>query len=119
MKSTYILLLALLLLGCGEDNSNPPSSTNAVVTHNSVEQNAEAAVLYESCQPCHGQNGEKEALGHSRGIANFSKQDIIDAIDGYRNDTRDLYGFGPLMKGQAIKLTTNETKILADYIARF
>ena len=120
MKLIYLTLF-ILLSGCGEDNSYTPTTTPTVTStlyeQNTVAQNNEAAVLYESCQPCHGVNGEKNALGKSRIIANFTQKEIVEAIDGYKNSTRDLYGMGGLMTGQVDTLSSYETIILAGYIS--
>lgn len=121
--NTSIALVSFVLLsGCGSNNSEKTSSSNNTTTNkinNTYTQNAEAAILYEQCQPCHGQNAERNALGHSSIIANFEKQDILNAINGYRNGTRDIYGFGGLMEGQVDELSDYEVTILSDYIAQF
>ena len=121
--NTSIALVSLVILsGCGSNNSEETSNSNNTTTsqiNNTYTQNAEAAVLYEQCQPCHGQNAERNALGHSSIIANFEKQDIINAINGYKNGTRDIHGFGSLMKGQVNELSEYQITILSDYIAQF
>jgi len=117
MKLLYIITILLLLLGCDRDNSNTSTQTsNTKYEPNTAVQNNEAAALYESCQPCHGVNAERNALGKSRIIADFNQEEIIDAIEGYQNGTRNIYEMGGLMKGQVIDLTDYETKILANYI---
>ena len=122
MKTLYFITILLLLTGCGPDQTNEPlpitnNQDDVEVSINTAAQNSEAAVLYEKCQPCHGANAELNALGKSRPIANFTRQEIVNAINGYKDGTRDLYGMGPLMKGQVVDKTDYETKILSDYIA--
>ena len=121
--NTSVTLVSFILLsGCGSNNSEETSSSNNTTpstVNNTYAQNTEAAVLYEQCQPCHGQNAERNALGHSSIIANFEKQDIINAINGYRNGTRDIHGFGGLMEDQVDELSEYQVTILSDYIAQF
>ncbi len=127
MKNVYLILVFILLSGCQADNSDRTStggisnSGNSISTKttNTHQQNSQAAVLYERYQPCHGQNAEKNALGKSKIIANSEKKDLVDAINAYKNGTRNIYGFGGLMKGQVAKLTENEIIILSDYISQF
>ncbi len=68
-----------------------------------------AAINLNSCKGCHGQNFEKKALGKSKIVANMTKEEINDAMVGYKNGT---YG-GPmkgLMKGQSSKYTEEELR---------
>ena len=68
-----------------------------------------ASVNLASCKGCHGQNFEKKALGKSKVVSEMTKQEVSDAMVGYKNGT---YG-GPmkgLMKGQAAKYTEEELR---------
>jgi cytochrome c553 len=40
-----------------------------------------------SCTGCHGKNFEKSALGSSKIVSNMSKQEIKEALEGYKNKT--------------------------------
>jgi cytochrome c-type protein NapB len=68
-----------------------------------------AAVNLASCKGCHGQNFEKKALGKSKIVSQMTKQEVSDAMVGYKDGT---YG-GPmkaLMKGQSSKYTEEELR---------
>ncbi len=76
---------------------------------------SDGATLFNKCNSCHGQFGEKKALGKSKVIAKWDAQRIEDALRGYKEGT---YG-GALkatMKAQASKLSDAQIKTLAAYI---
>ncbi len=78
---------------------------------------ADGATIYKRCSTCHGNNGEKVALGKSKIIKDMTKQEIIDSLKGYKNGT---YG-GPmkgLMTGQVKTLNDASIKEIADYIGK-
>ena len=61
-----------------------------------------AAVNLGACKGCHGGSFEKKALGKSKIVSAMTKQEVSDALVGYKNGT---YG-GPMkgiMKGQVAK----------------
>ena len=53
-----------------------------------------AKVNQSSCKGCHGANYEKAALGSSKIVRDMSKQEVSDALIGYKNKT-----YGRHMKG--------------------
>jgi len=61
-----------------------------------------AAVNLGACKGCHGANFEKKALGKSKIVSNMTKQEVSDALVGYKNGT---YGgsMKGVMKGQVAK----------------
>jgi len=65
-----------------------------------------ASVDLKLCHTCHGANFEKSALGQSKVVKNMTKQEISDALIGYKYDT---YGgnLKHLMNGN-IKIYTDE-----------
>lgn len=76
---------------------------------------ADGASLYKTCVVCHGAKGEKPALNKSQVIAGWSSENVVTALNGYKDGS---YG-GPLkgtMKGQVIKLTAEEMSALGKYI---
>ena len=60
------------------------------------------AANYAACAGCHGQKGEKKALGKSAAIKGWSVEKTVEALKGYKDGS---YG-GPMkgvMKGQVAK----------------
>jgi cytochrome c553 len=55
---------------------------------------AAMADAYQKCAGCHGEKGEKSALGKSRVMADMTKQEIVDSLVGYQAGT-----YGGAMKG--------------------
>lgn len=88
-------------------------AVGGMVSSNSVD----AKTLFVKCSGCHGQKGEKKALGQSQIIQGWDKQKTIDAINGYKNGT---YGgnMKTLMTSQVANLSAAEVEALADYIAK-
>jgi len=85
-------------------------------------QSAAAAVdgakLFASkCASCHGVHGERKALGKSAVIAGMPKEEVLQKLKGYKEGTLNLYGMGPLMKGQVASLSDAELEALAEYIS--
>ena len=78
---------------------------------------ADGASLYKKCAGCHGQTGEKVALGKSKVIKDMSKADIVVALKGYKDGT---YGgaMKGLMKGQVAKLADADIQAIADVIGK-
>jgi len=76
---------------------------------------ADGAALFNKCAACHGAKGEKHALGKSKIINTMTPDDIVKALNGYKDGT---YG-GPMkavMKGQAAPLSEEDIKAIADFI---
>lgn len=72
--------------------------------------------LYKTCAACHGQKGERKALGKSKIINTMNKKNLLIALKGYKLGT---YG-GPmkgLMKGQVSKISNSEIESLVLYIS--
>ena len=78
---------------------------------------ADGGALYKKCAGCHGQTGEKVALGKSKVIKDMSKADVATAMKGYKDGT---YGgaMKGLMKGQVAKLSDADIKAIADHIGK-
>lgn len=68
-----------------------------------------AAVNLNACKACHGANFQKKALGKSKVVANFTKQEVQTALLGYKNGT---YGgvMKGVMKGQVARYSEDELK---------
>lgn len=75
------------------------------------------ATPYTKCVACHGVNGEKVALGKSKIIKDMTKDEIINALEGYKNGS---YGstMKAIMKPQAISLSTEDIKFIAEKIGK-
>lgn len=76
---------------------------------------ADGAALYSKCAGCHGSQGEKKALGKSKVINEMSKEDLVTALNGYKDGS---YG-GPmkgLMKGQVANLSVEDIEVLVLHI---
>jgi cytochrome c553 len=78
---------------------------------------ADGKTLFKKCATCHGQKGEKAALGKSAVIAGWKASQTIEALKGYKAGTRNTKGMGALMKGQTTALSDKDMQSLAKYIA--
>lgn len=78
----------------------------------------DGAMLYKRCQGCHGADGSKHALGTSAALKGQSAADIEQKLLGYQNG--DYGGAKKMVMGGPVKkLSADEIKALADYIATF
>ncbi|NCO02171.1 MAG: c-type cytochrome [Epsilonproteobacteria bacterium] len=75
------------------------------------------ADAYAKCVACHGAAGETTALGKSKVIAEFTKAEIVTALNGYKDGT---YGgaMKGLMKAQATPLTEADIQAIAEKIGK-
>ncbi len=71
--------------------------------------------LYAKCISCHGQNGEKVALGKSKIIQGWDENQIYTSLKGYQDGT---YGgaMQGVMKAQVSNMSDTELQALAKYI---
>lgn len=76
----------------------------------------DGAELYKKCAACHGQHGEKKALGKSEPIAGWETEKLVEALDEYKKGTRNIHGMGALMKGQVRGMSDDDIKSVAEYI---
>ncbi|MEA3331550.1 MAG: c-type cytochrome [Campylobacterota bacterium] len=144
MKIVISVVLALFLVGCGEDTSNSSTQTvtpkevkavevaevvkkEVVAEAVKVEQEVKEIVkeevvvaktaqeLYKACAGCHGKDGGMQALGKSKIIKGWDVAKTTQALNGYKDGT---YGgaMKGLMKGQVSKLNDADIKVLAEYI---
>ena len=74
------------------------------------------ATLYSFCAGCHGQSGEKSALGKSSKIGGQSASKTLEQLKQYKEGTLNLYGMGGLMKGQTSTLSDAELSLLATHV---
>ena len=78
---------------------------------------ADGAALFAKCAGCHGQNGEKSALGKSAIIKGQDVAKTVEQLHGYKAGTLNQHGMGALMKGQVASMSDDDIKAVAEYIA--
>ncbi len=78
---------------------------------------ADGAALYAKCAGCHGQKGEKSALGKSAVIQGQDAAKTVEQLKGYKAGTLNQHGMGTLMKGQVASMSDADIQAVADYIA--
>ncbi len=78
---------------------------------------ADGAAAFAKCAGCHGQNGEKAALGKSAIIAGQDAAKTVEQLQGYKAGTLNQHGMGGVMKGQVASLDDAAMKEVADHIA--
>jgi cytochrome c553 len=91
-----------------------PAATQKVETTTPA---VDGAKLFVACSGCHGDHGEKKALGKSQVIQGWEASQTVAALKGYKDGT---YGAAmkAVMKGQAAKLSDAEMEALAEYISK-
>jgi cytochrome c553 len=102
-----------------EANATEANATEANATAPAAEANttaADGAAAYAACDACHGADGKMAALGKSAVIAGQAAADIESKLKEYKAGTRDVTGYGALMKGQVATLSDDQIKALAIYI---
>ena len=78
---------------------------------------ADGAALFAKCAGCHGQKGEKSALGKSAIIQGEDAATTVKKLEGYKAGTLNAHGMGALMKGQVASMSDEDIKAVAEYIA--
>lgn len=77
---------------------------------------ADGAALFKKCAICHGEKGQKRSLNVSKVIAGWKADKVIEALKAYKEKSRNQYGFGNMMGGQATKLTDAQMREVAEYV---
>jgi cytochrome c553 len=78
---------------------------------------ADGAALFAKCAGCHGQKGEKPALGKSAVITGQDAAKTAEQLKGYKAGTLNQHGMGALMKGQVASMSDDDIKAVSEYIA--
>ncbi|MDD3505041.1 MAG: c-type cytochrome, partial [Sulfurimonas sp.] len=78
---------------------------------------ASATQLFDRCATCHGKNGEKHSQNLTKSIAGMDQKEVTAILQEYRAGTRNTYGLGSMMQGQAKRLSDADIKELSGYIA--
>jgi len=75
-----------------------------------------AAIFKSQCASCHGAAGEKKALNKSQVIKEFSQEQIVTALKGYKDGS---YGgaMKALMKSKVANLSDDDITAIAKTIA--
>jgi len=96
--------------------ANDINKTMDNVIETKKESSVDGKALYMKCAGCHGQNGEIQALGKSQVIKNWNKEEIKNALEGYKNGT---YGgnMKGVMIGQVMNLSSEDIDALAEHIS--
>ena len=78
---------------------------------------ADGATAYKKCASCHGNNGEKVALGKSKIIKDMTKAEIVASLKGYKDGT---YGGASknIMLPQVKDLSDNDIKDISELIGK-
>lgn len=100
----------------GSISLNGGNSSNTNDTLSSI-SNEKAKQLYTRCTPCHGKNGQINALQKSRIIGGEDRETLLYELEEYKAGRLNQYGLGQIMKGQLQNLNHNDLKILAYYIS--
>jgi len=133
IKNVGIAVLIFLLSGCGqidkvEDATKKYQDTTTEKTEKisddvdkrlgatSGKELYNGTVDKSSCAGCHGTNAEKKALGKSEAIRYWEVESIVQALQGYKDGTRDQYGMSGIMTGQVKYLSDADIKSIANYI---
>jgi len=81
---------------------------------------ADGAALYGSCKGCHGADGSKTAMNVSPALKGQSADDLLTKLKGYKDGTYMIQEkTAPMMTKFVQKMSDEEMKSLADYIATF
>ncbi len=75
-----------------------------------------ATQLFDRCGTCHGKKGERHSMNLTQSIAGMKADDVSKILKEYRAGTRNTYGFGTMMHGQAKKLSDADIKTLASFV---
>jgi len=138
MKKTILSILTLIALSaCSEQKETTTTvldskldavkmAKESVILANARTKNinlqtanvsSSSASLYsQKCASCHGKNAEKSALNASAAIAGWSSSKLQKSLQGYKAGN-----FGgsmkAIMQGQTKPLSTNQIKLISDYIS--
>jgi cytochrome c553 len=95
-----------------------PGDTSKKPAAQTVAPSKNGAALYAKCAGCHGSDGKTKALGKSPAIAGQDAARLRKAMEEYKAGTRNAYGMGGVMAGQAKGLSDSDIAALADYISK-
>jgi len=73
--------------------------------------------IYDKCASCHGDRGEKRALGKSAIITAQNSEKTKKQLEGYKKGILNQYGMGSVMSDQMKEVSDEEIKTLSKYIS--
>ena len=116
------VLLATIFAGAvafaGEANATAPAAdANATAAAPAAAASADGQAKFAKCAGCHGQKGEKKALGKSEVIGGWDAAKTEEALKGYKAGTRNVHTMGGLMKGQVAAFSDEDIKAVSAYIS--
>lgn len=79
---------------------------------------ASGASIYSKCINCHGESGQKRALGRSAIIKGQNYNKTVKQLLGYKRGILSKYGMGGLMRGQVASMSNQHIKQVAKYISK-
>lgn len=99
-----------------EESINTIVATKTEAKDTTSTDSAKGKGLYLKCAGCHGQNGEKAALGKSKVIKGWEASKVVTALKGYKDGS-----YGGVMKGvmksQSTNLSDEEIDALGAFIS--
>jgi len=96
---------------------NSFSSSSSSSLDNIDSSSKTGAELFSKCAACHGQNGEKNALGKSDIIGGRDVNVLTAQLNQYKLGTLNSHGMGALMKGQVAQYTSQDIATVSEYIS--
>lgn len=137
MRSFLIIIITLLIVGCSSEDKTINEKNKEIVQiedidskdtfddkftdeilfeEKIVKKEQDGKSLYRSCSSCHGEKAEQEALGVSKPINSFTKEQLLLIFNGYIDGT---YGssFKTIMKPHLETKSKEELELLAEYIS--
>lgn len=114
-KDGLTSLVGGFLKGVSSESNNSEDIVSIVIKPTNNISNGKE--LFAKCISCHGDKGQNVALGKSKVIKDMTKQEIVNALDGYKEGT-----YGGVMKGmmkvQVAMLSESDIKDIAEYIGK-
>jgi len=101
-----------------EQSINSIVETKTIASDDSANLLEKGKAIFLRCAGCHGASAEKPALGKSKIIKGWSKEDIVKSLNGYKDGT-----YGGVMKGvmksQVSSMSEDDIQSVSEYIATF
>lgn len=85
--------------------------------HDAAASEIGSQLFQQHCAVCHGHEAERSAWNVTDPIAGWPSPAVKRALMGYKQKTRDIYGYGAYMHPQINRYTSEEIDAIADYIA--